>query len=317
LLPSFSIACGAAIIPGLFVLRTNYRGEFRPSGTLKQFEMWNRILPYAAALWVLNFLSNMFEVSDRYMLLHLIPGGQEAGQAMVGQYHCGRILPNLLTSLALMLSGILLPFVSADWEAGKTEAIVARLRQVLQSLCIGFLALSIAAMSAAPILFHYGFKGRYELAESILPLSLLQATLASLFIVAQVYLLCAEKGRQLAGLMVVGLAANLLLNWWFIQHFGLYGAVTATALANLFTLSLLFWRMAVLGCNLGMGTMVLCLAPLSIVAGPVVASLALLAIIVVAGHTNWLLSDADRRQIDASLLPKLAKLGLRLPTLWP
>ena len=320
LLPSFTIACVLATLPGLIVLLTSYRSEFRRAprvGQIDSRELWARILPYAVALWVMNLLSNLFEVSDRYMLLHLIPGAEQVGQAMVGQYHCGRILPNLLTSIALMLGGILLPYISADWEAGQPQRIAARLRQVMQSISIGFTLLAIAAMCVAPLLFHYGFHDRYQQAEAILPISMTQAIWVSLFIVAQSYLLCIERGKRLAALMVTGLLLNLLLNWWLIQQLGLFGAVLATSTANLFTLLLLLWQMSRLGCSLGWGTLALCLTPLSVAAGPVVATITVLFIVVIAGRTAWLLSPSDRQHIDAAILPNLERLGIRLQTLWP
>lgn len=317
LLPSFAIACVLAILPGLWVLRSQYREEFVPSGTVEGRKFWMRIVPYAAALWFMNFLSNMFEVGDRYMLLHLLPGGYEAGQAVVGQYHCGRILPNLLVSVALMLGGVLLPYLSADWEAGRQDRIAARLRQMVQSVCVGFMALSVAAMVVAPLLFDMGFGNRYQQAEAILPMALLQAIWAGLFLIAEAYMLCAERGKQLAALLVVGLAINLGLNWWMIQSFGLPGAVAATSAANLVTLLLLFWRMSRCGCSLGPGTVWLCFAPLAVPAGPVVTMLALVVIVFLAGRTEWLLSQVDRQQIDEAVLGKLKRYGIRLRSLWP
>jgi O-antigen/teichoic acid export membrane protein len=324
LLPSFTIACGLATLPGLLVLLTKYRGEFHSTDNFSKFDsrqLWARILPYACALWVMNLLTNLFEISDRYMLLHLLAdGGQAAGetfsQGVVGQYHCGRILPNLLTSIALMFGGVILPYISADWEAGQPERIAARLRQMLQSVSIGFMALAIAAMCVAPWLFYYGFGNRYQQAEAILPISMLQAIWISLFMVAQSYLLCIERGKRLALLMFTGLVLNLMLNWWLIGLCGLYGAVLATTIANLLTLMILFWQMSRYGCWLGWGTIVLCLLPLAVAAGPIVASLVLSLTVLVAGRTTWLLSASDRQQIDEAILPQLRRLGLPLRSLW-
>ncbi len=335
LLPCFTVACILATLPGLIVLLGNYRHEFRLTTTSNKLDaqsLWGRILPYAAALWVMNLLSNLFEVSDRYMLLHLIPCGdmastgiastglgcdQAVGQAVVGQYHCGRILPNLLTSIALMFGGVLLPYISADWEAGKPERIAARLRQMMHSVSIGFMLLAVAAMCVSPWLFYYGFGNRYQQAEAILPISMLQAIWVSLFIVAQSYLLCIERGKRLAALMVSGLLLNLLLNWCLIGRLGLFGAVLATSTANFVTLLLLVWQMSRHGCWLGWGTLLLCIVPCSVLAGPVVATIVLALVVLIAGRTNWLLSDADRQQFDAAVLPKLHHLGLPFQSLWP
>jgi O-antigen/teichoic acid export membrane protein len=216
-----------------------------------------------------------------------------------------------------MLGGILLPYLSADWEAGQPQRIAARLRQVMQSLSIGFTLLAIAAMSVAPLLFHYGFRNRYQQAEAILPISMTQAIWVSLFIVAQSYLLCIERGKRLAALMATGLLLNLLLNWYMIPQWGLFGAVLATSCANLFTLLLLFWQMERHGCSLGWGTLAVCLTPRSVAAGAVAAPLIVVTIVAIAGRTQWLLSASDRQQIDAALLPHLGRLGIRLRSLWP
>ncbi len=118
-------------------------------------------------LWLINLLTNSFELVDRYMLLHFCEGGEQVGQRLVGQFYCGRIVPNLLISLALMVSGMLLPYLSADWERRNSEAILRRIKQVLSIVSVTFLALSVAALLCEPLLFHWLLKGRYEEAQSI------------------------------------------------------------------------------------------------------------------------------------------------------
>ncbi len=325
LLPSFALAHAVGLLPGCWTLYRCHRHEFgfhQTSDSAQESQpstdsIWMRILPYAASLWTINLLSNLFEMGDRYMLLHLISPDQDVAQATVGQYHCARLLPNLLTSLALMLGGILLPYLSADWEQGNRQQIASRIRQMVQSVCIGFLALSVGAMLIAPLMFDVVFDGKYQLAESVLPLALMQATLVSLFLVSEPYMLCAEKGRQLAMLLVAALGLNLCLNAWWIASWGLSGAVLATSTANFMALMMLFWYMNRAGCRLGWGTICLTIAPLSIAAGPIAATATLALVVAVAGRTDWILSAEDRLQIDRALLPKLQRLGLSPDTLWP
>ena len=145
---------------------------------------------------------------------------------------------------------------------------------------------------------------------------MLQAIWVSLFVVAQSYLLCIERGKHLAVLMIAGLLLNLGLNWWLIQQAGLFGAVLATSAANLFTLMLLIWQMSRFGCRLGWGTFALCITPVAVVAGPIVTTIALVAVVLVAGRTEWLFSNEDREQIDAAIIPKLQSLGIHLQSLW-
>lgn len=318
LLPSIAIANCLAIVPGWYKLRRTYTNEFRtPPQSEVGGGIWRRILPFAASLWAMNLLSNLFEVGDRYMLLHLVGGAEHFGQALVGQYHCARILPNLLISLGLMLGGVLLPYLSSDWEAGNSQVIRDRMRQLVQGVAIGFLALSIAAMIASPFLFQNLFSGRYELAQSALPLALAQSIWAALYLVAQAYLLCAERGKQLVVLLVISLTINLGLNWYLIQWYGLYGALIATAIANLVALGLLFWRTSVCGCPFDTGTILLCGSPVVLLAGPSGAMLCLVAIVFLAGRTEFLLKQKDREQMDVFILGKLERVGIRMNSIWP
>lgn len=316
LLPCFMIACGVACLPGVWVLYASHRVELSPQGSLPRPAMWKRILPFAGALWVLTLLGNLFEICDRTMLLHL-SATTEIGQAYVGQYHCGRILPNLMFSVALMLSGVLLPFVSADWEAGKTDKIQARLRQMLNSMSIGFMAISVVAMLAAPMLFELAFAGRYEDARLILPLVLAQTVWLSLYLVIQTYMFCSEKIGSLLVLQAAGLIANLGLNWVLISRFGLSGAVSATAIAGLVTLIALHRLAAYNGCDLGGGSLFLCIAPAALLAGPSIAMACLVGVVLLAGRTQWVLTASDRQDIDATVLPQLERVGIRLGSLWP
>ncbi|GAB5403567.1 MAG: lipopolysaccharide biosynthesis protein [Aureliella sp.] len=316
LLPSYSVACCVACLPGAWVLLKSFRQELAPSGHLVQSQMWKRILPYAGALWLLNLFGNLFEVTDRYMLLHM-SGAAEIGQAVVGEYHCGRIIPNLLVSVALMLSGVLLPFVSQDWEAGNKDGVTTRLRQMLVSISAVFTVLGIAALTVAPYFFHVAFGDRYSLALGVLPVALAHATWVGLFLVIQNYLLCIEKTRVLLVLSGMGLVVNIGLNALLITSFGLMGAVVATSLSSLLALLLLGQLVRRLGCDLGASSFLVMLLPICLVGGPVLASAVVLAIVFVVGHTNWILSEKDRSDIDEAILPKLQKFGLRLDSIWP
>lgn len=316
LLPCYAAACAAGSLPGLWVLATRYRDDLRLDGGLPNRSMWSRIIPFAIAMWCMNLLSNLYEVCDRAMLLHLCHGTTEFGQALVGQYHCGRILPNLLLSLAMLLGGVLLPYLSADWEHGNRARVRERLRAVTLLVSFGFTAFSVAALLASPLLFDWVFEGRYAEAQVIMPLALTQCVWAGLTIVVQSYLLCAERGKQVTAILAAGLMINCFLNWPLIQLWGLTGAVIATTIANLIVFALTFAWVGKAGCPLGWSTFAVCLIPAAIAAGPIAAAIALAAIAPVACRTNWLLRDVDRREIDQCLVPILGRLGLRLSTLW-
>lgn len=259
LLPSYAVACVLATLPGLWVLRHSHSKELTANGPVDG--MWSRIIPFAIALWCMNLLTNMFDVCDRALLLHLTPGDAAQGQALIGQYHCGRIIPSLLISVASLLSGILLPYLSADFESGDRERIRSRLQQVLQIVSIVFSVASLAAIVLSPILFDVLFTGRYEEARRILPLALLQCIWMSLFYLAQTYLFCLERGKQVSLIVLLGLGLNAALNYPLILSFGLAGSVAATAVASAVILALLLWRIGREGQPLGWRTALVCFAP--------------------------------------------------------
>jgi O-antigen/teichoic acid export membrane protein len=265
LLPSYAVACLVATLPGLWVLRHAHGRELAAQAPIAG--MWSRIIPFAITLWCMNLLANLFDVCDRALLLHLTPGDAAAGQALIGQYHCGRIIPGLLISVASLLSGILLPYLSADFEAGDRERLRRRLQQVLQMVAVVFSAAALAALVASPLLFDVLFAGRYEEARRIMPLALLQCIWMSLFYVAQTYLFCLERGKQVALTILCGLVLNAALNYPLILAFGLAGSVAATAIASGVILGLLLWRIGREGEPLGWRTAGVCFAPALLLLG--------------------------------------------------
>ncbi|MEM7476678.1 MAG: lipopolysaccharide biosynthesis protein [Planctomycetota bacterium] len=317
LLPSFAIANIVAMTMGWLRLRDSNGDEFlSPSNPdLTQQLLW-RLAPFAVSLWLLNLFSNMFEVSDRYMLLHLV-GDQGLAQGLIGQYHCARIVPNLLISVGIMLGGVMLPYLSQDWEEKQIERLQKRVRQTMKTVAIGFLAISTAAMLVAPVLFRLLIDNHYDQAEAVLPLVLAQAVWIALFCVAEPFLLCIEKGKQLIALLAVSLVCNLGLNWIMIPAYGLEGAIVATAISNFLALSLLLWQIRRTGCRLGKGTYLLCLSPCILLFGAIPSLAVFTLIVFLCGRTELLFSASDREQIDSVVCARLQRYGIPLETLWP
>ncbi|MCR9294385.1 MAG: oligosaccharide flippase family protein, partial [bacterium] len=320
LLPSFALSNLLAMLPGLYTLHQQHGGELSQAQEAKDefgSEIWYRILPFAMSLWLMNLLSNLHAVSDRYMLLHLVPEGELIGRGLVGQYHCAKIVPNLLVSVGLMLGGVLLPYLSADWENGRLDQVRIRVRRLLKTSVIGFLALATASLVISPWLFGVVFQERYQLAEGVLPIALVQAIWIAVYAIAEPFMLCAERGKQLVAITVAALLLNVALNWYMIQSLGLTGAMWATSIATLGGLALLFWRMRCCGCSVDRGSLLLCAAPITLLAGPIVAMAGLLAIVALAGRTDWLLNQSERDLADDMLCKAAARVGWRIQSMWP
>ncbi len=211
----------------------------------------------------MNLLTNLFDVCDRALLLHLTPDA-EVGQSLIGQYHCGRLIPNLLISVASLLSGILLPYLSADFESGDTQRLTKRLRQIMLLVSTLFSCAGVMFLLASPLIFSWMLGGRYEEARHILPLALLQCIWMSLFMLAQTYLFCIEKGKHVAVILLLGLGLNALLNYPLIGLFGLAGSVAATTLASGVMFALVLHRLRREGQAMGWSTWLACFSPASL-----------------------------------------------------
>lgn len=316
LLPAYAVACMLALLPGSLGVWKAIRVDWIRSEDSSSRSIWSRVLPFAITVWFMNLLANLFDLSDRYMLLHLSQTGSEVGQALVGQFYCGRILPNLLLSLGMMLGGIVLPYISADWERKRLDRIAESMNNLLIVLSFGFSAISLIGIALSPLLFEWTLSGRYQPAAEILPLGMTLACWSAMATVATAYLLCAEKGRQVALLTGLCLLVNILLNYPLILWMGLFGAALATTATNGLLLLLVLRRVDREGCSIGRRTVLVSLLPLSLAFGPAVSALVLMVLAIVCGRTNWLLSDEDRAKIDELLIPYCKKLRLPIASLW-
>ena len=134
------------------------------------------MIPFAAWLLLANVLMNLFEVVDRYMIIHF--SGRPAGNALdvVGNYHASRVVPMLLVSLAAMLAAMITPHLSHDWESGRRELAAARLRLFLKLVGLGLFATAVAVVVAAPLLFDVALRGKFPGGQAVLPWTLVYCT---------------------------------------------------------------------------------------------------------------------------------------------
>lgn len=307
----YAIACVVGVLPALWVL-WKFRSDINNDGDdLGHSEMWKRIAPFAIWLWASNLCHNFFEVSDRYMLIHWSSAPAEIAQGFVGQYHSGRVVPLLLVSVATMLGGVLLPFMSAHWEAGRPQKAVKQLNWTIKLVSMTFTTGGILVMMLAPILFTWILEGRYDEGLKVLPLTLVYCTWFCLFIVGQDYLWVAEKGKWAALAIFVGLASNILINMMLIPSMGLKGAVVATTIGNLINLLMIFGFNHHFGCKADAGIWTCVVTPLLLVVNPVMGAACMIALVTVAWRSHWFFSDEEKEEIffaSESALEKAMKM---------
>lgn len=278
LLVMFGVSSMIGTLPAWWVLARGWQPGEHSSQPFSGRSMWRRVIPYAAAIWAMNLLSNSFELADRYMLLHLADGGGESGDAQIGQrllgqYHSSLLIPYLFISLANMASSMLTPYLVVDWERGAKEVVAQRLEQFMVWLSTTFTLGAAVALMLVPFVFQRFLQGRYDGGLEVMPICFLFCVWFAIATLAQAYLWVSEKGKLVAIVMALGLLTNVALNAVLVPRVGLNGAVWGTCLAHFAVLTGTWWAIGRCGYKLNSLAVWITLLPTGLLAGPVVAML--------------------------------------------
>jgi O-antigen/teichoic acid export membrane protein len=262
---------------------------------------WARLMPFAMWIWTTNLLWHLFENADRYMLIHYSGLAEDAALELVGQYHAARVVPLLLVGVTDLLSTMITPHLSHDWEAGRRDEVGRRLNFILKTLGLSLLTAATTILLASPLLFDWAYEGKYAAGQAVLPWVLIYCIWFGLGAVAHNYLWCAERAKLGAVALFCGLVASVLLNLLLLPRFGLQGAVLAAAGAKLLSLVLVYlfaWRC---GMRIATGAWFVVLAPLALCLGtwPAVAALAVIGLGAISGER--LLNREEKEQFAALL----------------
>jgi O-antigen/teichoic acid export membrane protein len=264
-------------------------------------EFWPPLVRFAIWIWFTNLLCNLFAVVDRYMLVHWSGLDAEAALTQVGYYHSSRVVPLLLISLADMLAGIVMPYLSHEWERGERRLVSDRLNLILKLTAIGMMAAGVLILLGAPLLFHVAFEGKYNEGLAVMPWTLAYCVWYALLIIAQNYIWCAEKTKIGSLPLGIGLLANILLNLVLLPIWGLYGAVFATTLSTGLSLGLLYWLNRREGMELHSGLLWLSAAPVALGGGAWLGAAALVAILIAAPFSRKLFTSNERAMLGGYL----------------
>jgi O-antigen/teichoic acid export membrane protein len=265
---------------------------------LAQRDFWPKLLRFAFWVWLTNLLANLFAVIDRYMLVHYGNLSEDEALVQVGLYHSSRVVPLLLLSVADLLSSIVLPHLSHDWEAGRREAVHERLNLVLKTASLLLLSASVCVLLFAPLLFNVAFQGKYAGGLAILPLTLAYCTWNGVAIVAMTYLWCAERTGLSTLPMGIALALNVLLNLVLVPRMGLTGAVVGTTIANSICLASTLWLNHRVGMRIDRGTIALAVLPVTLLFGTEVAIATLVGVLACAVFTSTLFNEREKQQFE-------------------
>ncbi len=294
---AFAISCLAGMLPACWVMWKCRAGIRNGGDLLTQSTMWKRVAPFAMWMWATNLVSNLIEVSDRYMLLHWSNLSPDLAQGSVGQYHSGRVVPLLMVSVATMVAGVLIPYLSRAWEAGNKPKLTKQLNWTVKIVSIGFTTGGILVLLLSPLLFNVILQGRYNGGLSVLPLTLVYCIWFGLSTVAQDYLWVAEKGKWATLIGVAGLVVNILLNMILIPLIGLPGAVIGTACGNATLVVLVIGLNHRFGCRSDTGIWLCAAIPLILLLNTPLAVLAMVAVLVFCVFSDWILSVEEKSDL--------------------
>jgi len=315
---AFAGSAVLGIIPSIRVLLHSDQWSKEGQQVASWMEIAQRVLPFAASVWILNLLWNSFDLVDRYALLHFSSAdiqGQDV-HALVGQLHSGKLIPTLLSNLAVMLAGIFLPYLATDWERGRSDRVVSSLKTSVKFASFFLLFMSLGTLVASPFLFSWLLQGRYSDGLSILPKALTACCWMSVTLFLSNYFWCAERGRLLGILTAIALIVDIGLCVFWIPSMGLHGAMNANVAACGLLLGLAVFSLKYLGAAIDRPTCVFAAAPAVLLLGTLPAALVCAGLLVAASRTNWLLNTDEKRSIDDAVVPHLHRLGWNITTIW-
>ncbi|MCA9186138.1 MAG: polysaccharide biosynthesis C-terminal domain-containing protein, partial [Planctomycetales bacterium] len=302
---AYGAACGTTSIVAMMIVVRGW-GVVPPAAQeMSHRDLWSKLMPFAAWMWLTNLLSNMFTAADRYMIVHLSHTDARGACELVGQYHSSRIVPELMVAVAVLISNAALPYLSNDWETGRRSRVSLHQNRVLKLYAIGMTGGSLVLMMVAPWLFHYAMGGKYATGLSVLPWTIMGCIWAGLILVAQNYLWCAERARVASFSLLAGLIINVVLNAWMLPRWGLVGAILATAIANAFTLAAVVYMSCKQGMTLEPTTVFALTLPTILGLGIAQATVVFTLILFLGFSRNWLISAEDWQWIRQQIADRV------------
>ena len=263
--------------------------------------LWKKVAPFAIGLWMVNLVANLFDMVDRYMIVHFSNFPAEAAQGLVGQYFSSMAVPLLMVGLSTTLAHLVMPYLSEDWEAGRFEAVSDRVSMSTKLIGMMLVLGSTVVLLISPWLFDVVFGGKYDAGLAVLPITIAFCFWKSVAVCCYNYLFCVEKTRLMSVSLVVGLVLNIALNAVLLPIYGLPGAAIATAAGcgiNVVTVLIFSVRN---GYRFDPGICWVVLFPFVFIFGSLASSFATAALLIIAARTDWFLRSQERDQLNEIL----------------
>ena len=237
---AYALACLGCSLAAAVWLRRTWDALPAATSRLSQGTLLAKLMPFAIWVWATDWLTNVFDVVARYMIVH--HSGLDAAEALaqVGNYHSARVVPVLLVTIAGLLASAALPHLSHDWERGDRRSVSDQTNLMFKLITFGLMSGGVAILLVEPLLFDVAFGGKYAGGRAMLPGTLTACVWFGVIGIAHNYLWCAERAMLGSLAVLVGVVVNIGLNLLLLPRYGLAGAVAATAVANVAALTVAY-----------------------------------------------------------------------------
>lgn len=299
----YGAACLLSVIGVLIWRGRALLAEVPPDTGIPSHE-FGPVIRFAFWVWLINLFCHLFGIVDRYMLLHYGGLDNDAALGLLGDYHASRVIPILFLSVADLLGGAVMPYLSHDWERGLRQQVSDLVNAILKITSLVMLAGGVVVLWVAPVIFHTAFAGKLDNGLAVMPWTMTYCVWYSLFLVAQNYAWCAERARHALLPLIAGLVINVLIDLALIPTWGLLGAVVGTTVSTGVAIAVLYWINSLSGMQLQRGMIVFTIAPVFLCGGAWCGAAALLLIIVAMPFSRALVTTDERTELT-QLLHKL------------
>ncbi len=297
---AYAVSCFATFLVAVVLMVRNVpRSDQETSVSRGAF--WVRILPFVFTVWLTDWVTNLFAITDRYMIVHFSGLSSADALALVGQYHVARFIPLVFVQIAGLLATVFMPYLVQHWESGDRHGATFRLNLMLKGLGIALLVASTVVSFSSPFIFQQIFQGKFADGATVLPGVLAFCCWAAMAFVARTFLWCTKRPLLVTLSYLGGLAVNVALNAILLPRFGLAGAVWATAAGTCFALGSILLLSVHEGWKPDRGTCVACLLPATLLLGAPAAALAVATVVLFCLTTTYVLNQQDKRQLATAV----------------
>lgn len=158
---SYAVASLWTALIGAVLLARGLQRVEPDSSPVAAGTIWKKLLPFAGWIWLADLFANLFAASDRYMIIHFADVPAQTAAGMVGQYHSSRVIPEQMFGFATLFCGMLLPYLSHDYEQRQFQAVRDKINLSFKMYALLMTLAGSIFLWGAPWLFSSFLGGKY------------------------------------------------------------------------------------------------------------------------------------------------------------